>query len=86
MKACKQWGHAPTGCSILPLWERGTLPRSDGLGKFLAKSFEAQIVKQLLGAGLVSEISPGATALPIPGMADSPPSLDGFQLWGGQGL
>lgn len=78
--------NGDTGCSILPLWERGTLPRSDGLVKFLAKHFEAQIVKQLLGAGLVSEISPGATALPIPGMAVSPPSLDGFQLWGGQGL
>lgn len=68
------------------MWERRTLPRSDGLGEFSAKSFEAQIVKQLWGDGLVSEISPGATALPIPGMADSPPSLDGFQLRGGQGL
>lgn len=49
------------------LWERGTLPRSEGLGGFLAKRFEAQIAKQLWGASLVSELSPGATALPIPG-------------------
>lgn len=49
------------------LWERGTLPRSEGLGEFLAKCFEAEIAKQLWGASLVSELSPGAAALPIPG-------------------